>query len=666
MITVAQWVGAALARDAGVRTVFGVVGSGNFHVTNALTGNGARFIQARHENGAAVMADAHARVTGEVGVLSVHQGPGLTNALTGLTEAAKSRTPLLVLAAEATAPTSNFFIDQAALAAAIGVIPDRVTAASSVRNDLRRAYRTALIERRTVLLSLPLDVQQQRLEDVPMPPVRIWPRLSPAPDTVTELADALARARRPVFLAGRGARKAKQELIQLASRVGALLATSAVSRGLFNGDPFNLDVSGGFATPVAAELISDADLVIAWGCALTAWTTRHGALIDKDATVIAVDANPGALGVHHPIDLGVPSDTGTAARALIAELDRRDQRAQGYRTPEVAKRLAAEGRWRDVPFEPEAEAGRIDPRTLTIALDDLLPAERMVATDSGNFMGYPAMFLGVPDEHSLVFSQAFQSVGLGLATALGAAIARPDRLTVAALGDGGALMGTSELETAIRLGLGNLLIVVYDDEACGAEVHHFGPLGDALSNVRFPPTDIAAIARGYGYAAATVAALEDLAPVRSWLAGDRSRPMLLHAKVTRGKPSWWLEEAFRLETDSGTVACALAVGSGVYSCWSSVAWCCSGVPFRHWRRRPRSPRALSPECRSHIRFPRRSGPRRNRCRPGTTRARSAAVAPATARRRAQPTTLTRRTPTARGTSTTSPRASGRRPARSPG
>jgi acetolactate synthase I/II/III large subunit len=129
MSTVAHWIGTALARDAGIRTVFGVVGSGNFHVTNALTKNGARLIAARHEGGAATMADAYARVSGELGVLTVHQGPGLTNALTGLTEAAKSRTPLLVLAAEATQPTSNFYIDQAAVAAAIGVLNDRVTAA---------------------------------------------------------------------------------------------------------------------------------------------------------------------------------------------------------------------------------------------------------------------------------------------------------------------------------------------------------------------------------------------------------------------------------------------------------------------------------------------------------------------------------------------------------
>jgi thiamine pyrophosphate-dependent acetolactate synthase large subunit-like protein len=544
-VTVAEAVGTALARAEGVSTVFGVVGSGNFHVTNALTANGARFVAARHEGGAAVMADAYARVSGDLGVLSVHQGPGLTNALTGITEAAKSRTPLLVLAPEAMAPTSNFYIDQLAIAAAVGAIPDRILSATTARADLTRAHRTALRERRTVLLSLPLDVQAERVPRFSLPALPTTPRLGSSPEAVAVLADALATAERPVFLAGRGARGAQRELEDLADRAGALLATSAVARGLFRGHPYSLDVSGGFATPVTAELIRNADLVVAWGCALTMWTTRHGALIGEAATVIQVDANPAALGVHHRIDVGVPSDAAAAASAVLAELDRRGQRWAGYRTPAVTKRLAAEGRWRDVPYEPVEEEGRIDPRTLTIALDDLLPAQRTVATDSGNFMGYPAMFLDVPDENGLVFTQAFQSVGLGLATAIGAAIARPDRLTVAALGDGGALMGIGELETAVRLGLRDLLVVVYDDEAYGAEVHHFGPDGHPLGTVQFPPADIAAIARGFGCEAVTVRAPADLEAVRTWLAGPRDRPMLVDAKVTRSRPSWWLEEAFR-------------------------------------------------------------------------------------------------------------------------
>src|SRR5438876_1041086 len=115
---VSEAVGATLAA-LGADTVFGVVGSGNFHVTNALIADGARFVAARHEAGAATMADAWARVSGRVGVLSVHQGPGLTNAMTGIAEAAKSRTPLLVLAAETTAERSNFWVDQAALARAV-------------------------------------------------------------------------------------------------------------------------------------------------------------------------------------------------------------------------------------------------------------------------------------------------------------------------------------------------------------------------------------------------------------------------------------------------------------------------------------------------------------------------------------------------------------------
>jgi len=168
----------------------------------------------------------------------------------------------------------------------------------------------------------------------------------------------------------------------------------------------------------------------------------------------------------------------------------------------------------------------------------------VVAVDSGNFMGYPSMFLSVPDEQGFCFTQAYQSVGLGLASAIGAALARPDRLTVAALGDGGALMGVSELETVVRLGL-PMVIVVYDDEAYGAEVHHFRPNGHRLDTVTFPPADIAQIGRGFGCEGVTVRCRDDLAQVSRWLDGSRDRPLVIDAKVTSRRGSWWLEEAFR-------------------------------------------------------------------------------------------------------------------------
>jgi acetolactate synthase-1/2/3 large subunit len=197
-----------------------------------------------------------------------------------------------------------------------------------------------------------------------------------------------------------------------------------------------------------------------------------------------------------------------------------------------------------VPYADDSDGGRIDPRTLTIALDDLLPAQRTVVVDSGNFMGYPSMFLSVPDQAGFCFTQGFQSIGLGLAGALGAAVARPDRLTVAALGDGGFAMSAAELATAVRLAA-PLLLVVYNDSAYGAEVHHFGPDGHPLDTVTFPESDLATVARGFGCAAATVRASADLEAVREWLATDRDRPLLVDAKITSDRGAWWLQEAFR-------------------------------------------------------------------------------------------------------------------------
>jgi thiamine pyrophosphate-dependent acetolactate synthase large subunit-like protein len=152
------------------------------------------------------------------------------------------------------------------------------------------------------------------------------------------------------------------------------------------------------------------------------------------------------------------------------------------------------------------------------------------------------MYLSVPDEFGFCFTQAFQSIGLGLATGIGAALAQPDRLAVAALGDGGGLMSIAELETVVRLGLA-MVVIVYNDNAYGAEVHHFGPDGHDLGIVEFPPTDIAAIARGFGFDAVTVRRPTDLAPVGEWVEGDRERPLLIDAKIT-SHASWWLEEAF--------------------------------------------------------------------------------------------------------------------------
>jgi thiamine pyrophosphate-dependent acetolactate synthase large subunit-like protein len=531
--------------ELGVAHAFGLLGSGNFEVTLGLVERGARFVAAHHEGAAIVMADAYARLTGRVGVCTVHQGPGVTNTATGLTEAAKSRTPLLLLAADvpASAPRSNFRIDQAGFARSVGAAHDRLGSAETAVADVARAWGRALAERRPVLLSMPIDVQGGRTAPSPMPvpasPAGPPPALDAA--AVSAAADLLAGAERPLLIAGRGAvlASAREPIEALGDAAGALLATSAVGNGLFAGSPWSVGISGGFASPLAAALIGSADVVVGFGATLNMWTTRRGRLLSPAARIVQVDVEADAIGAHHRADVGLVGDASEAARALLAAFGGRS-RAR-WRTPELRAEIARR-RWRDEPYEDAGDGARIDPRTLARALDDVLPDERLIAVDSGHFMGWLPMYCRVPDERGFVMTQAFQAVGLGLATAIGAAVARPDRLAVAALGDGGALMALQELETAARLAL-PMLIVVFNDAAFGAEVHHFGPGGFPVDLVRFPDTDFAALARAAGAEAATVRTVADLSVVERWL-GDRTGPLVLDAKVVPTVVADWLAEAF--------------------------------------------------------------------------------------------------------------------------
>ena len=328
-------------------------------------------------------------------------------------------------------------------------------------------------------------------------------------------------------------------LRRLGELTGAVLATSAVANGLFAGDPYAVGIAGGFSSPVAARLLAESDVVVAFGAALNQWTTRHGTLIAPDARVAQVDLDADAIGAHRPVELGIVGDALATAEALIGELG---DNAPSRRTAALAGEIAA-GAWQNERFEDAAAPGRLDPRTLSLALDAMLPEERTVVVDSGHFMGWPSMYLRVPDAAGFVFPQAFQCVGLGLGNAIGAALARPDRLTVAALGDGGALMALPELETLGRLGP-RLLVLIYDDAAYGAEVHHFRPMGQAVDLAQFPDTDFAALAEAAGCRGLEARSVEDLEGVREWLVNP-DRPLVLDTRVDPDICADWLEEAFR-------------------------------------------------------------------------------------------------------------------------
>lgn len=542
---VADAVGTALGR-LGAAHIFGVVGSGNFRMTNALIAAGAGFTASRHEMGAACMADAYARSTGRLAVISVHQGCGLTNSLTGVTEAAKSGSPVIVLAGDTPGwnKGSNFYVDQDSVAQALGAVPERVHRPETVWGDVARAVDIAVNQRRTVVLSVPLDIQEQR---APLPPgddysVRELVPAGASGSAVEQLAELLEQAQRPVIVAGRGATHAKVELEKLAEATGALLTTSAVARGLFAENEWYLDAMGGFATDGAAELIGEADVMVAFGASLNKWTTRNGELL-HGTKVLQVDDRHEALGFHAEIDLGVVGDSRLTAQAVLELLStRHSDPLPGYRNREVAQRVRDSRHWCEQPFEDTSTSTEIDPRLLTGELDRLLPENRVVVPDGGNFNAYPAMLFRVPDNTGYCLGLAFQSIGLALAMSIGTAVALPERLPIAGVGDGGFMMSHVELDTAVRLGR-RMVVVVYNDHAYSAEVHHFAHETDRLETVVFPETDIASIARGYGCDAVTIRTVEDLAGVKEWVLNGRQTPLVIDARIT-SFPSWVLAHTF--------------------------------------------------------------------------------------------------------------------------
>jgi len=337
---------------------------------------------------------------------------------------------------------------------------------------------------------------------------------------------------------------AEESLTALADRIGALLATSVCGHGLFAENPWSLGISGGFSSPVADELISESDLILGFGVSFTQWTTKKGKLIAPGASVAQIDIEAPKLGYQMPVQHALLGDAKASAEALLAELGRRGMPSAkpGRRNDRTRERIRS-GDNHHSPYPDESNAQYIDPRTLSKAVDEILPKDRVVASDSGHFCGWVPRYLRVLNPKASCLSHSFQSVGLGLPSAIGLAIANSGKLAVLGAGDGGFMMSIADLETAIRLGL-RMCILIYNDSSYAAEVHYFKRQGYSVDIVQFPDTDFAAIARGYGARAATVRTIADLEPVRSWVGQGAPGVFLIDAKINPDLEADWHAEHF--------------------------------------------------------------------------------------------------------------------------
>jgi thiamine pyrophosphate-dependent acetolactate synthase large subunit-like protein len=540
----------------GVQQVFGLMSDDTAVFATALDSSGVRFYGARHENNAVAMAEGFSYATGGLGVAVIGRGPATANGLHAAMYASRAGSRVLIISGEAATPGGSAngigpdykAFNATGVLGAAGIRTFVATSPATARGALADAAAAAMQGGAAALL-LPVNVQLADMAhdeaSAPSRPQRAAPPpAAPSPASIEAAAAVVRQSRKPLIVAGLGAHRAgaKAALEQLADRIGALLVTSARGKDLFRGHPANLGIVGSFSHSAARRMIEQADCVLVFGAGLNILTMSFGHSLPK-VPLIQVDSARSSIGRWYPADVAVVGDARLAAEALLEALPGGSNTDRPFRSEETLRFLAEFDIARD--FQPANTPRTVDPRSLGVALEKLLPAQRNLVYDAGNFLGI-VPYLSVPGPGHFKLTSDFASIGMGFGTALGVARARPHETTILVIGDGGFLMTMGELETVVREDL-PLVIVLMNDCAYGAELHFLKMRDLPVAKSVFPDVDYAPIAEAFGFQAATIRTLDDLQKMESLLRKPEG-PVFLDCKLNASVAAPFMSEFHEFET----------------------------------------------------------------------------------------------------------------------
>lgn len=464
-----------------VKHVFGLIGSATMELFDALyDAKDITFIGVRDERTGTHMADGYARVSGEAGVVLAGQnGPGATNLVTGLGQAAAAFSPVVSIAGALSSQHvyRDAFqeIDQQALFRPVTKKTWTVTQTERVPEMFREAFRVAMTPRKgPVQINLPRDVLAASL-DFPdfQEPSRYRSQTVPAAaaEAIDAAATMLGRAQRPVIVAGGGIKNTggHADALALAEALNCPIVTSpGHGDAIPFGHPLNAGQMGPRGNPVASRLVKEADVILALGTRLGFNATFYSYdNISATAAIIQIELEPTAIGRFFPVSLGIWADAPTAARQLREALAKSKARAdvaawtnsfKSERSTYLAKRDA----------EAASHAHPIQPSGLFKELRRALPKNAALTLDAGTLCLQATDAFEHWEPHSLFTPLDFGLVGFSFACGLGVKVARPDRPVVSLMGDGGFGMTISELSTAVDHGI-NTVTIVMNNGCWGAE-----------------------------------------------------------------------------------------------------------------------------------------------------------------------------------------------------
>lgn len=444
--------------DMGVRRVYGIPGDSNLPLVEALRKNpDIELVLTRHESTAAFMASAHAKLTGEIGVCLSIAGPGATNLVTGLMDAAADRAPVLALVGQ----VSGIFlgseafqeIDQIEMFRPFTVFAETLSLPSQLPRLFGMAVKAAYGRRGVSVLSMPTDT-------LAAPPVEEeWDkktRLFRAPSLPDEAdleraVSMIKAAEKPALFAGWGSRQDPDALYQLATTINAPVATTSRAKGVFpETHPLALGVLGSIGNPYAPRALAEADLLIVLGSGF-----RQRNLL-ADVPIMQIDHDPVRLGRNFPVELGLVGDVPATIHVLRERLS--GMRAAVGLEEEVEH---ARSSWESDIASDDSSEEAVHPNRVIQALKCNLRDDAVVTVDVGDHTYWFYQRFRCESQRTLM-SASMASMGFGLPAALAASLAMPERQVVCLAGDGGFAMLMADFTTAIVNEL-DISVILFND-----------------------------------------------------------------------------------------------------------------------------------------------------------------------------------------------------------
>ncbi|MBV8850580.1 MAG: thiamine pyrophosphate-binding protein [Methylobacteriaceae bacterium] len=524
---------ARLLKRRGIERVFALCGGHIMPIWMSLDAHGIRIIDVRDERAAVHMAQAHAELTGELGVALVTAGPGLTNAITGIANAHVSRAPILVLSGGNPRPQENRGglqdLDATHLVRTITRYARTVRDATLVLPELDEAISRALGEGGDPGPSY-IDFPVDTLRDIVPKPMQLEEHLRPKPRSVTrpdpqrvkEALDLLWSGKRVLVISGRGARGAGQELVALLDRLGAAYLDTGESRGLVP------DTHPSVVAAMRGAVMQDADVIMTIGRRLDFQLAYGSPAIFGKAKFIRIGDAPSEVRDNRRGDVEILASPAETLREIVD--------AAGNRAPALDKQWATKLRsgheerarklQQTMASAPAGSDGRLHPNKVLAAVQQAIGDNAVIITDGGDFLSFSRVGLNAP---AMLDPGPFGCIGVGVPYGVAASLAFPDRPVVVATGDGSFGFNAMEVDTAVRH-KAPVLIVVANNGAWQIEVHDQKVTHGKVVGTQLQFSDHAAMARAFGMHAERVEREEQLKPaIEKALA---NRPALLDVVVT--------------------------------------------------------------------------------------------------------------------------------------